>query len=152
MLLPAATLPVNAELFQGLLGAMEANSGSVQCTKTSDSSRSITPGAGLTWEETKGPLSEQQEQFTAPDAAIITGGTWRTPVHHTAVPVAYISLINLLKASLVYAADSAESHSTWGNAVSRTMGFGYHKRGSILLSGFYSNCQHHKSITRVTLS
>ncbi|KAL5457226.1 hypothetical protein EMCRGX_G034471 [Ephydatia muelleri] len=27
MLLPAATLPVNAELFQGLLGAMEANSG-----------------------------------------------------------------------------------------------------------------------------
>eukprot|EP00731_Ephydatia_muelleri_P039072 Em1082g2a len=88
MLLPAATLPVNAELFQGLLGAMEANSGSVQCTKTSDSSRSITPGAGLTWEETKGPLSEQQEQFTAPDAAITPGGTWRTPVHHTAVPVA----------------------------------------------------------------
>eukprot|EP00731_Ephydatia_muelleri_P031139 Em0022g653a len=38
MLLPAATLPVNAELFQGLLGAMEANSG-----------------------ETKGPPSEQQE-------------------------------------------------------------------------------------------
>eukprot|EP00731_Ephydatia_muelleri_P032112 Em0023g619a len=27
MLLPAATLPVNAEQFQGLLGAMEADSG-----------------------------------------------------------------------------------------------------------------------------
>eukprot|EP00731_Ephydatia_muelleri_P037413 Em0463g1a len=56
-------------------------------------------------------------------------------------PGKYISLINLLKASLVYAADSAEvsytvarSHSTWGTAVSRTMGFSYHKRGSILLS------------------
>ncbi|KAL5517843.1 hypothetical protein EMCRGX_G003471 [Ephydatia muelleri] len=28
-----------------------SSSGSVQCTKTSDSSRSITPGAGLTWEK-----------------------------------------------------------------------------------------------------
>eukprot|EP00731_Ephydatia_muelleri_P038287 Em0707g1a len=43
-----------------------SSSGSVKCTKTSDSSRSITPGAGLTWEETKGPPSEQQGQFTAP--------------------------------------------------------------------------------------
>eukprot|EP00731_Ephydatia_muelleri_P005564 Em0002g1740a len=59
MLLPAATLPVNAELFQGLLGAMEANSG-----------------------ETKGPPSEQQEQFTAPDAAVHS----QRHLVHTSVP------------------------------------------------------------------
>eukprot|EP00731_Ephydatia_muelleri_P013831 Em0007g1141a len=58
-----------------------SSSGSVQCTKTSDSSRSITPGAGLTWEETKGPPSEQQGQFTAPDAAI---HSWRHLAHTSA--------------------------------------------------------------------
>eukprot|EP00731_Ephydatia_muelleri_P029216 Em0020g860a len=45
------------------------------------SSRSITPGAGLTWEETKGPPSEQQGQFTAPDA---TTHSWRHLVHTSA--------------------------------------------------------------------
>eukprot|EP00731_Ephydatia_muelleri_P006858 Em0003g1106a len=52
-------------------------------------------------------------------------------------PGKYISLINLLKASLVYAADSAEvSYTVASHVVSRDrcLGFGYHKRGSILLS------------------
>eukprot|EP00731_Ephydatia_muelleri_P011164 Em0006g58a len=38
-------------------------------------------GAGLTWEETKGPPSELQGQFTAPDAAI---HSWRHLVHTSA--------------------------------------------------------------------
>ena len=41
------------------------------------------PGALLTWEETKGPSSEQQGQFTAPDAAI---HSWRHLAHICAPP------------------------------------------------------------------
>ena len=54
---------------------------SVQFTRTSGSRRSITPGACLTWEGTKGPSSEQQGQFTAPVAAI---HSWRHLTHTSA--------------------------------------------------------------------
>ncbi|KAL5499910.1 hypothetical protein EMCRGX_G011379 [Ephydatia muelleri] len=78
---------VEVALFSNLTACF-SSSGSVQFTKTSDSRRSITPGARLTWEETKGPSSEQQGQFTAPDAAIHSWRHLNIPVHHTAVPVA----------------------------------------------------------------
>eukprot|EP00731_Ephydatia_muelleri_P036187 Em0212g1a len=55
-------------------------------------------------------------------------------------PGKYISLINLLKASLVYAADSAEvsytvaSHIVRGDRCVKDYGFQLSQRGSILLS------------------